>query len=53
MIGATTLVPTGVSSVSVSLEDVITWRLPGFFVDLWDEAISENAEEDDDGLEVV
>ena len=53
MIGATTLVPTGASSVSVLLEDEITWRLPGLFVGLWDEAISKNAEEDDDGLEVV
>ena len=51
MVGATTLVPIDASSVSVPLEDGVAWRLPGFFVGLWDDAILENVEEDGDELE--
>ena len=34
-----TLLTTGASSVSVSLEDEMTWRLPGFLLGLYEDAI--------------
>ena len=49
----TILVPTGASSVSVSLEEEITLRLPGFLVGRCDEAIAVNVEEISNGLKVV
>ena len=51
--GATTIVPTGASSVSVSLEEETIQRLPGFLVGRWDEAIAESIKETDNECKVV
>ena len=49
----TILVPSGTSSVSVSLEEEITLRLPGFLVGRCDEAIAVNVEEISERLKVA